>query len=306
MSLLLLGLLVSSGVKAGTLPETYASFGELVVTQLNSAPFPHPQRAEGHLYKDKVFSAKEHYSDNTVAVFIPKGFDSKEPVDFVVHFHGWGNHVEAVLKHYKLIEQLVESRKNAVLVVPQGPYDASDSFGGKLEDPDGFKRFMGDVQDVLRRQARFSQDFKVGRIILSGHSGGYQVISAIVDHGGMSDKVSEVWLFDALYAQTDRFLKWMDTRNGRLIDIYTEHGGTKERTEELIALLKKRETPVFVEKELAAKPADLQTNHFIFLYSDLEHNDVVDKHNTFTEYLKTSCLNPIATNPASRKDSASK
>jgi len=61
-----------------------------------------------------------------------------------------------------------------------------------------------------------------------------------------------VWLFDALYAQTDRFLKWMDTRNGRLIDIYTEHGGTKERTEELIALLKKRETPVFVEKELAA------------------------------------------------------
>jgi len=69
----------------------------------------------------------------------------------------------------------------------------------------------------------------VGRIILSGHSGGYQVnFSAIVDHGGMSDKVSEVWLFDALYAQTDRFLKWMDTRNGRLIDIYTEHGGTKE------------------------------------------------------------------------------
>jgi len=74
--------------------------------------------------------------------------------------------VEAVLKRYKLIEQLIESRKNAVLVVPQGPYDASDSFGGKLEDPDGFKRFMGDVQDVLRREARFPQDFKVGRIIL--------------------------------------------------------------------------------------------------------------------------------------------
>jgi len=67
----------------------------------------------------------------------PKGFSKNGRVDFVVHFHGWKNHVEAVLRHYQLIEQLMASRRNAVLVIPQGPCDAPDSFGGKLEDPGG-------------------------------------------------------------------------------------------------------------------------------------------------------------------------
>ena len=40
-----------------------------------------------------------------------------------------------------------------VLVVPQGPYNAPDSFGGNLEDPDGFKRFMGDVVETLRHKS---------------------------------------------------------------------------------------------------------------------------------------------------------
>jgi len=45
-------------------------------------------------------------------------------------------------------------------------------------------------------------------IILSGHCGGYRVISAILDRGGRSAHVKEVWLFDALYAESDRFLMW--------------------------------------------------------------------------------------------------
>ena len=59
--------------------EHYADYGELIVTQLTSAPFPHPKRAEGHKYQGKVYSAKEHYSDNTVAIFIPKGLPRDGP-----------------------------------------------------------------------------------------------------------------------------------------------------------------------------------------------------------------------------------
>ncbi len=112
-----------------------------------------------------------------MAIFIPKGFRETGQIDFIVHFHGWKNHVEGVLDEYKLIEQLAASGRNAVLVVPQGPRDAPDSFGGKLEDPDGFKRFMADVMDTLRQQSGLKKkDFALGQIILSGHSGGYEVM----------------------------------------------------------------------------------------------------------------------------------
>ena len=69
-----------------------------------------------------------------MAVFIPKGFRETGTIDFLIHFHGWQNEVTNVLPRYQLLEQVVESRRNVILVVPQGPRNASDSFGGKLED----------------------------------------------------------------------------------------------------------------------------------------------------------------------------
>jgi hypothetical protein len=291
--LLLVGCAAWSG-RGENLSERYASHGELIVTQLTSAPFPHPKRAEGHTYQGKLYPAKEHYSDNTVAIFIPKGFRETAKIDFVVHFHGWKNNVEGVLGQYKLIEQLMDSGRNAILVVPQGPCNAPDSFGGKLEDPDGFKRFMEDVMQTLRQKSALTKkDFALGQIVLSGHSGGYEVISGIVNCGGLTDRVSEVWLFDALYAQTDKFLAWIDRKQGRFIDIYTEHGGTKAETEQLMAMLKQRGTAFFAGKEGDAKPADLQANKLIFLYTDLPHNDVVNKRQEFRDYLKTSCLGKL-------------
>jgi hypothetical protein len=288
--LLLLGCAAWSG-RGESLPERYTSLGELIVTQLTSAPFPHPKRAEGHTYEGKLYPAKEHYSDNTVAIFIPKGFRETGKIDLIVHFHGWKNNVEGVLGQYQLIEQLMASGRNAVLVVPQGPHDAPDSFGGKLEDPGGFKRFMEDVMQTLQHKSRLNKkDLAFGQIVLSGHSGGYEVISAILDRGGLTDHVKEVWLFDALYAQTDKFQAWIDRQQGRFIDIYTEHGGTKARTEELMATLKQRGTALFAAKEGDAKPADLQANRLIFIYTDLPHNEVVHQRQEFRDYLKTSCL----------------
>ena len=103
-------------------------------------------------------------------------------MDFVVHFHGWKNSVAGTLRGFQLIEQFVASGKNAVLVVPEGPHNAPDSSGGKLEDPEGLKKFMDEVIATLHQRAGFTRKkFTVGRIILSGHSGGYRVIASIRD-----------------------------------------------------------------------------------------------------------------------------
>ncbi|HKI68474.1 MAG TPA: D-alanyl-D-alanine carboxypeptidase/D-alanyl-D-alanine-endopeptidase, partial [Verrucomicrobiae bacterium] len=89
---------------AASLEKDYAPFGQLILTQLVTAPFPDPARADGHTYHGKFYSAKEHYSDSTVAIFIPKGFRATGPIDFVVHFHGWDNSVAGTLEEYNLIE----------------------------------------------------------------------------------------------------------------------------------------------------------------------------------------------------------
>ena len=278
---------------APSLEETYAAQGRLILAPFASAPFPHPARADGHTYQKKLYPSAEHYADNTVALFIPKGFRETGRVDFVVHFHGWRNTVAGTLASFHLIEQLVASGKNAVLVVPEGPHDAPDSFGGKLEDADGFKRFMDEVVATLRDHAIFHanpKDFSVGRIILSGHSGGYHVIAGILDHGGRPNNADEVWLFDALYGQTDSYLNWSDRTHGRLLNIYTDHGGTKDESEKLQARLLARGTPILATEETALAADKLKTSQFVFIHTDLAHNDVVAKRNEFTLFLKTSAL----------------
>ncbi|MFO1513254.1 MAG: hypothetical protein U1F83_10140 [Verrucomicrobiota bacterium] len=109
----------------------------------------------------------------------------------------------------------------------EGPHNAPDSGGGKLEDPNGFKRFMEEAIATLRQRGVFKEDFVLGDIILSGHSGGYFVMSAIVDRGGLTPHIKEVWLFDALYAQGDKFPAWSQRPDGRLLNIYTDDGGAE-------------------------------------------------------------------------------
>jgi hypothetical protein len=293
LCLLVAGSLLGVSLEASpaALPEIYSAQGQVILTRLVSAPFPHSQRADGRDYKGQFFSAKEHYADSTVAIFIPRGFRETARIDFVVHFHGWKNHVAKVLEHYRLLEQFQESRRNALLVVPQGPYDAPDSFGGKLEDQDGFRRFMDEVMTTLKdKSAVTNRQSVLGNIILSGHSGGYQVIASILDHGGLSDTVEEVWLFDALYAQTDRFLAWFEKRHGRLMDLYTEHGGTKEETERLMGIFNQRGVPFYSGKETEVTAAQLRQHEPIFLFSDLDHDAVIHGNQAFRRFLESSRL----------------
>ncbi len=291
---IIFGFLAAGRLLAGDLAEIYAPLGRLIVTNFASAPFPHPMRAQGHSYRDQFFSAAEHYQDSHVAIFIPKDFRPGRTIDFVVHFHGWGNNVSNALVKYQLPEQFAASHRNAILIVPQGPFNASDSFGGKLEDADGFKKFMAEALDVLKQQGIVAKG-GIGHIILSGHSGGYEVISAILARGGLTGKIGEVWLFDALYAKTERFALWFDHHPGRFIDLYTEHGGTKDESESLMAALQGNGVPYLSADETNATAVDLRSHHLIFLFSELPHDEVVQARATFRQFLETSFLEPTGT-----------
>jgi hypothetical protein len=280
---------VSLCLPAQELRQRYANYGETIVAYLSTAPFPHPKRAEGHKYNNQVFPPDKHYSDSTVVIFIPMGYKQTEKVDFIVHFHGWWNNVDTVLERYRLIEQFYESGKNAILVVPEGPRNAPDSFGGKLEDPGGFKRFMDDIVNLLFSQKKIKTK-NIGNIVLSGHSGGFHAISFILMRGGLASHIREVYLFDALYGQTEKYVYWLDHYKGKIIDIYTDSGGTKGETESLMADLDGWGVPYFAVDEKDATLKDLQKNRLIFLHTDLEHDAVMHVHPNFREHLKASVL----------------
>ena len=123
---------------------------------------------------------------------------------------------------------------------------------------------MAEAVEKLRASGALKQtNFEIGNIILSGHSGGYHVMAAILDHGGLSEKIREVWLFDALYGDTENFVAWQKSENGRLLDIYTDHGGTKDETEKLMAAYKTNGVNFFAGEEPAtARKCCGRTNWF--------------------------------------------
>jgi hypothetical protein len=294
--IVLLLLLSASLVWSADIPAPdLSAYGRLILTPFATAPFPHPSRAKGHLYDGTNYDTATHYSDSTVALFIPKGFRATPRVDFVIHFHGWRNTVAGTLQQFQLAEQLTASGRNAILIVPEGPHNAPDSAGGKLEDSGGFQRFLAEAMAVLQQNNVISNDAIAGRIILSGHSGGYRVMAAILDRGGLTDHIREVWLFDALYASSDSFLQWAAQGPNRLLDIYTDHGGTLENSEAMIATLRQNSQTsrtLIATNETSLNPADLGTHRYVFLHSDQVHNDVVSRHKTFQLFLETSCLSP--------------
>jgi hypothetical protein len=270
-----------------------AALGRFIVTPFATAPFPHSSRANGHQYHNKFYSAATNYSDSTVALFIPNGFRATDRVDLVVHFHGWMNTVASTLTQYQLPEQFAASGRNAIFIVPEGPHNAPDSSGGRLEETNGFQRFIAEAMATLKKARVCSNDAVAGDIILSGHSGGYQVISSILDHGGLSGQVREVWLFDALYAHSDEFLAWAAAGQGRLLDIYTDHGGTLENSQAMIATLRQQGKTLIATNDVSITPAELAASHYAFLHTDLPHNDVPTKRKSFEEFLETSFLPSI-------------
>lgn len=286
---LLLSFFTSPILFGQSMLDRYKNYGEVIISELAAAPFPHQKRKNGHTYSENFYSYEDHYSDSTVVIFIPKDYKPKFENDFVIHFHGWYNNVDSVLSQFRLIEQFYASGKNAILIIPQGPKNAPDSFGGKLEEKNKFWDFINEITEILH-QKKVSRSKSVGKILLSGHSGAYRVISFILMRGGLTDNIEEVFLFDGLYGQIEKYTYWLDHYNGKFINIYTKDGGTKDQSENLMECLDAWKIPYLSKTETELLDNDLKRNRIINIYSDLEHNDVIHVRSQFYNFLKLSSL----------------
>lgn len=269
---------------------TGTALGEAVTIGMKSAPFPHPKRSAGHTYDGKTYFAEQHYRDSSVMVIVPKGFKAAKTLDVVVYLHGWNNSIDTATAQFRIAEQFAESGKNAVLVFPEGPRFAPDSFGGKLEDSCGLQRLLAETLEIIRRTKNING--KLGNVILAGHSGAYRAIAFMLLRGGVP--VREVWLLDALYGQTEKFAHWLDhdckQQKGRFIASYTDGGGTKAECEKLMEDLAAWKIPFRLAEEQSLMEQDLKRSNVLFIHTDLSHNDVIARRSQFRQYLETSCL----------------
>jgi hypothetical protein len=285
-----LALTLSPGLaSAQPLPDRYPDLGTMIVTTSPHAMFPHENRAKGHAWEGRTYPAAVHYADSTVAIFVPRGFRAGEAADLVFYFHGWRNNVDDTFARFRLAEQFAASGVNAVLVLPEGPKNSPDSFGGRLEETGVFSNLVSDVLAALKARG-IVEKTRPGAIVLAGHSGAYRVMAFILSRGGLTANIREIYLFDALYGQVEKYAHWIDHFPGKLVAIHTPDGGTREQTIEFMDDLRAWSIPFVAVPESAVTPDLLRKSRLLFVESALAHDDVVAAKEQFRALLEASVL----------------
>ncbi|HEY5377322.1 MAG TPA: hypothetical protein VIK01_26765 [Polyangiaceae bacterium] len=245
------------------------------------------------------------HGDDTVIVFVPDKFRfrTEEGISALVHFHGHNSSAERAIAAHALREQLVDSRQNAVLVVPQLALFAADSSCGKLTAPGAFARLVGGALSTAARVGRatlgdshFPERPRLGRVCLSAHSGGYHAAACSLRYGRVD--VSETYLFDALYAESDVFRDWVLARRGdpatrrhKLVSYFTAGATTETLNNELRAALE--QSGVLVSEELREgelSRRDLSHASAVFVRTEVAHSSVTWETNALRDVLYASML----------------
>lgn len=267
------------------------SIGRTIYEGFPEAPYPYASRANGHTYQGKRYDRVGHYNDSTVGIFIPATFKpSSQGTNFIVHFHGWRNHVSQVLERYQLREQVEASGVNAILVVPQGPYDAPDSDDGRLEhEPGAFAALLRHVASFLH-DSGITPNETIWHIVLTAHSGGYGGLSGVLRIGGLSDSVTDVVLFDAAYSKLDGFSNWVaGASTRRLVNVFTDD--TISGNVELLSLVQKKHVRARVLMQADLTPTAARKRGAEFIYTpNLPHDAIMQKLRYYELFLKSSAL----------------
>ena len=262
--------------------------GTTLYLSLRNAPFPAPNA---------------WYKDDTVIVFVPAHFRASRDgrVAMLVHFHGHSSTAAGAMQTHELREQFFDSKQNGILVIPQGPVNASDSSAGKLETPGGLSRMLRDLISVLQtRPARVAlgdshlgRHPHVGTVCMSAHSGGYHAAACCVREGGVD--VNEIYLFDSLYADVEVFRDWVIAGKGRpprerhkLVSYFTG-GTTYSMSMQLNAALTRAGVRCVTElKEGTLSRAEITLAEAVFVRTGLTHGGVTFELNSLRDCLYAS------------------
>jgi hypothetical protein len=260
----------------------------------NNTSFPDSARGHGYTYDSSFYGASEHYNDNSVLLIIPRHLKRKGKIDLIFWFHGWNNSVDTAMKFYEIEKQFIASKRNAILVMAETAKNAPDSYGGKLENPGVFKALVTDIMVKLKEHRIVNQKSGPGNIVLAGHSGAYRIIAFILEKGKVP--VEEVYLFDALYSQTDKFMSWIQQdKEHHFVNWYTNHGGgTDEMSIKMMHQLRDDSLSYTLIEEQSLNSTYVKRNRILFVHSMREHNVIINRPDNLKLLLENSfALKPL-------------
>ena len=110
-------------------------------------------------------------------------------------------------------------------------------------------------------------------------------------HGGLTNNISSVILFDGLYADIEKYSYWLNNYNGKFFNIYTQNGGTKAQSENLMSCLSAWGTDYKLLEVDQFSVNDLNNHRIVFIKSELDHNEVIHTQNQFQKFLEASNKN---------------
>jgi hypothetical protein len=133
-------------------------------------------------------------------------------------------------------------------------------------------------------------------VCLSAHSGGYHAAACSLRHGGVD--VSETYLFDALYAESEVFRDWVLARRGdpvtsrhKLVSYFTVGAQTEPLNNGLRAALERSGVRVSEElREGQLSRRDLSHASAVFVRTEVAHSSVTWETNALRDVLYASML----------------
>lgn len=253
-----------------TIKEEYFYDGTLYYVDFDNSPFPNKNRRKGYHYKGKFYNFEEHYNCSTAVIFLPNHIYTKNHLlNFIFFFHGWYTNLNRCIRDYNLIQQFPTDMHNSLLIIPETASNAPDGFCGNFTNLGGFKKYIIEIQNFLKDKINI--DYKPN-IVLTAHSGGYKCISSILQFGAITIKISDIYLFDALYSDENIFANYINSHQTKFINICTKTGGTWNTSLKMLKLIKNKSPLVKYSNNILFD--ELINNDIVFYFTSLQHDNI--------------------------------
>lgn len=194
----------------------------------------------------------------SVGVHAGPAFDPRAPLHLVVFLHGYNGCVSVLMaagkarcaprmaqrEGWDLGRLHAAAGTRSLLIVPQLGFANRDSRPGAFGKPNGFRAFLEELlSETLAERLGGARRIKdVASLTLIAHSAGYQAALAIAERGGVRGWLRAIVLLDALYADTERYARLLESpsaRSLRFVSLYLQRGTPRRENERLYRRLRR-------------------------------------------------------------------
>jgi hypothetical protein len=193
----------------------------------------------------------------SVVVHTANNFDPRAPLHLVVFLHGYNGCARVLMSPgslpcragapeepgWDLAAAHDAAGVNSIFIIPQLAFRRRDGRPGAFERPAVFRAFLEELlAGPLAARLGPHRIADIAGIDLVAHSAGYQTALAILEHGGVADRIKSVVLLDALYGETPRFAHYVETHIAaglRFVSISIGHGATERENRALYEQLRR-------------------------------------------------------------------